>query len=143
MPAHSFPPQIGVDMPEILIKKSGQYALGGLRVTCLKAGEVMLVSQSEYDDIVKTSWAEPYSGSAKEPAKPDPEPVKKPEAAKVEPAEEPATSDAFSLEFAEMLADEGDKNALAEYVAPFGYDLDKRKSIANMMVDLRAAVAGQ
>ena len=143
MPAHSFPPQIGVDMPEILIKKSGQYALGGLRVMSLKAGDVMLVSQSEYDDIVKTSWAEPYSGSAKEPAKPDPEPVKKPEAAKVEPAEEPATSDAFSLEFAEMLADDGDKKALEEYARPFGFELDRRKSIENMLIDLRAAAAGK
>jgi hypothetical protein len=130
-------------MPEILIKKSGQYALGGLRVMSLKAGDVMLVSQSEYDDIVKTSWAEPYSGSAKEPAKPDPEPVKKPEAAKVEPAEEPATSDAFSLEFAEMLADDGDKKALEEYARPFGFELDRRKSIENMLIDLRAAAAGK
>lgn len=143
MPAHSFPPQIGVDMPEILIKKSGQYALGGLRVTSLKAGDVMLVSQSEYDDIVKTSWAEPHTGSAKEPAKFEPEPVKKPEAARVEPAEEPATSEVFSLEFAEMLADDGDKKALEEYARPFGFYLDRRKSIENMLIDLKAAAAGK
>ena len=130
-------------MPEILVKKTGPFALGGIRNVNLVAGTVMLVSQSEYSDIIKTSWAEPANGSSNvdpvleaEPEEVTPAPVQEPE-------KEPAGDSEFSLEFAEMLADDGDKNALAEYVAPFGYELDKRKSISNMMSDLRAAVAGQ
>jgi len=121
--------------------------LGGIRNTNLVAGTVILVSQTEYNDIIKTSWAEP----AKEPAKVDPVPdqIEPEETENItfdpvrEPAKEPAKASEFSIEFVEMLAEDGDKNALAEYVAPFGYELDKRKSISNMMVDLRAAMAGQ
>jgi hypothetical protein len=134
-------------MPEIIAKKSGYYALGGIRIVKLTEGETVSVSQYEFDDIIKTSWAEP----AKEPAKVDPVPAhSEPEEIENitfdpvrEPAKEPANDSEFSIEFAEMLAEDGDKNALAEYVAPFGHELDKRKSIANMMVDLRAAVAGR
>ncbi len=134
-------------MPEILVKKTGPFALGGIRNTNLVAGTVILVSQTEYNDIIKTSWAEP----AKEPAKVDPVPdqIEPEETENItfdpvrEPAKEPAKASEFSIEFVEMLAEDGDKNALAEYVAPFGYELDKRKSISNMMVDLRAAMAGQ
>jgi len=134
-------------MPEILVKKTGPFALGGIRHANLVAGTVMLVSQSEYNDIIKTSWAEPAKDQANVdpvPARNDPEDVEPVTLTPVqEPAKEPAEDSEFSLEFAEMLAEDGDKNALAEYAEPFGYELDKRKSISNMMVDLRAAVAGQ
>ena len=134
-------------MPEILVKKTGTYALGGIRATELVEGTVILVSQYEYDDIIKTSWAEPAKVSAKAdpaPSQDEPEEIETVTFAPAqEPAQEPAKDNEFSLEFAEMLAEDGDKNALSEYAAPFGYELDKRKSISNMMIDLRAAVAGQ
>ena len=130
-------------MPEILVKKTGPFALGGIRNANLVAGTVILVSQAEYNDIIKTSWAEPANWSANVapvPAHSEPEET---ETVTLDPVQEPANDSEFSIEFAEMIAEDGDKNALAEYAAPFGYELDKRKSISNMMVDLRAAVAGQ
>lgn len=134
-------------MPEILVKKTGPFALGGIRNVNLVAGTVILVSQSEYNDIIKTSWAEPANGSARVDPVPKQSAPEEIETTAFDPVQEQAKEQAkdseFSLEFAEMLAEDGDKNALAEYAAPFGYELDKRKSIANMMVDLRAAVAGQ
>lgn len=124
-------------MPFVKINKSGRFALAGTRVVALTAGEVLELSQSEHDDIVKTSWAEPTdhvadpdNGGA-DLMPDDPEPV------------EDAPSTDVDWDFVSEIAEDGDKSALDDYADTHGVKLDKRKSIEKMVDDFRAAVEAE
>lgn len=122
-------------MPEIIAKKSGYYALGGIRIVKLTEGETVSVSQYEFDDIVKTDWAAPAGA----PVVPEPEVAPEPQTEAVAESAE----DAPDMEFAEALADANDKSGLDEYAAGFGVKLDRRKAASGMLDDFKAALAGK
>lgn len=126
-------------MPEIIAKKSGYYALGGIRIVKLTEGEAVSVSQYEFDDIVKTDWAVPAGAPVAAVA---PEPKVEPET-QTEAEPEARSEDAPDMEFAEALADANDKSGLDEYAAGFGVKLDRRKAASGMLDDFKAALAGK
>lgn len=123
-------------MPEILVKKSGRYALSGVHVVDMKAGSVMDVSQREFDEIANTDWADPVLevSSGEDDNKPDLIPNGN---------DKDDNASDVDMTFAEALVEDGDKLALAEYAAGFDVVLDKRKAISGMLVDFKTELASQ
>jgi len=122
-------------LPEVTIKKTGLYAFGGLRVVMLKAGDTMDLSQADFNEITKTAWAKSSDDKSVDDVAPDAD-ADIDDAAPIPPAAE----DGPDFEFASALADDGDKDGLAEYSAGFGVQLDKRKSAENMLEQFKGAV---
>ena len=110
---------------EIEILKSGRYAFDGVTVKNVTAGPADLP-----DDWAKQLIAHDWAKVASAPVA---VPVADPEPAATEPAPQ------YDDEHAELLAMDGDKDALDAYAAGLGVKLDKRKGIDKMLADLRAA----
>lgn len=134
-------------MPEIIAKKSGYYALGGIRIVKLTEGETVSVSQYEFDDIVKTDWAVPAGAPVAAVADNShaiaPLNVAGDDGDDDVDAAAESAEDAPDMEFAEALADANDKSGLDEYAAGFGVKLDRRKAASGMLEDFKAALAGK
>lgn len=107
---------------EIEILKSGRYAFDGVTVKTLTAGA----------DDMPEPWAKQLIGHGW--AKVASAPVAVPVAV----VDEPVT--VYDDERAELLAMDGDKDALDVYAASVGVKLDKRKGIDKMLADLRASI---
>jgi hypothetical protein len=111
---------------EIEILKSGRYAFDGVTVKNVTAGPADLP-----DDWAKQLIAHDWAKVASAPvAAPQTEPAQTPD--------EPTPQ--YDDEHAELLAMDGDKDALDAYAAGLGVKLDKRKGIDKMLADLLAAV---